>query len=75
MKIARLIGYSSLLPLWYMTIQNAFAQTATESAPKGGTEGALLDAGSTHLTYLIFIGGVILFVFGTIKLILSYSRD
>ena len=74
MSFARFIAFSSSALAWLALASNTFAQTATESAGKGGTNGALPNAGTTGLTYLIFIGGVILFVFGTIKLILSYSK-
>ena len=74
MSFARFIAFSSSALAWLALASNVFAQTATESAGKGGTNGALPNAGTTGLTYLIFIGGVILFVFGTIKLILSYSK-
>ncbi len=62
--IATALTYLALAP-------NTFAQ-ATSSAGKGGTSSSLPSAGSTELTYLLFIGGVVLFVFGTIKLVLSY---
>lgn len=74
MRLARFIGFSSSAFAWLTLVGNAFAQTATESAGKGGTSGALPNAGTTGLTYLIFVAGVVLFVFGTIKLILSYSK-
>ena len=74
MKSARVIGIVSSTISWLTLATNAFAQTATGSASKGGTDGALPGAGSTGLTYLIFVGGVILFVFGTIKLVLSYRN-
>lgn len=61
---------------------NVFAQTkndfllgaSTVSAGKGGTSSSLPDAGSTDITYFLFVGGLTLFVLGTLKLILSY-RD
>lgn len=74
MKLARLIGFSSSLAPFVTLAKNVFAQTATNGAAKGGTSGALPSAGSTELTYILFIGGVILFVFGTLKLILSYRE-
>ncbi|KKR57002.1 MAG: hypothetical protein UU05_C0020G0005 [Candidatus Curtissbacteria bacterium GW2011_GWA1_40_47] len=74
MKSARVIGIVSSGLSWLTLATDAFAQTATQSASKGGTSGALPNAGTTGLTYLIFVGGVILFVFGTIKLILSYRN-
>lgn len=78
-QLARLVGLSSSISLWLALAQNTFAQVSTSSASKGGvggggTSGALPNAGSTELTYIIFIGGLALFVFGTLKLILSF-RD
>lgn len=62
----------------YLTLaQNAFAQTATSSSAVGGggaTSGALPSAGTTEMTYLLFAGGVVLFVFGMMKLVSSF-RD
>ena len=75
MKLARFIGFSSTGVFWLTVVQNALAQTATAGASKGGTSGALPSAGSTEMTYLIFIGGVLLFIVGTLKLILSYRSD
>ena len=74
MKLARIIGFSSSALAWLALAQTALAQSATDSASKGGTSEALPNAGSTELTYLIFFVGVILFVFGTMKLVLSF-RD
>ena len=74
MKLFRFIGFSSSALAWLTFVSNAFAQIATASAGKGGTDGALPNAGTTGLTYLIFVAGVVLFVFGTLKLILSYSK-
>lgn len=74
MKIARLAAITSSASLWLTLAASAFAQSATESAPKGGTNGALPSAGSTELTYIIFAGGVLLFVFATLKFILSFKE-
>ncbi len=58
---------------------NAFAQVvSTGSADFGvgggsGTSSSLPNAGSTSLTYGIFLAGAVLFVFGMIKLISSYK--
>lgn len=77
-KLARAVGISSSVFAWLHLTGNAFAQFASESAEpvvgKGGTEGALPPAGSTDITYLLFIGGTLLFVFGVLKVILAY-RD
>lgn len=73
-KIARVIGFSSPLGAGLLFAKSVFAQAATAGASKGGTGSSLPNAGSTELTYLLFLGGMVLFVFGTLKLILSY-RD
>lgn len=75
MKIARITTVASSVSLWLTLAASTFAQEATESAPKGGTNGALPSAGSTELTYIIFVGGVLLFVFATMKFILSFRTD
>lgn len=72
-SIARLIGFFASLLLWLALTENVFAQVATGSASKGGTSGALPNAGSTELTYVLFIGGLVLFVVGTLKLALSFK--
>ena len=72
-SIARLVGFLGSALLWLSLSENVFAQFATSSAPKGGTSGALPNAGSTELTYVLFIGGLVLFVLGTLKLILSFK--
>lgn len=73
-SFSRLIGFFTSLLLWLSLSENVFAQSATGSAGKGGTSGALPNAGSTEITYFLFIGGLILFVVGTLKLALSF-RD
>ena len=74
LRISRIVGFSSGA-LWFVLASNVLAQTATgEVGLGGGTSGALPSAGSTGLTYLIFTAGVLLFVFGTLKLILSYRE-
>ena len=74
-KLARVISFSTSLALFLAKAGNAFALTATSGAQgAGATSGALPGAGTTELTYVIFLGGIVLFVFGTLKLILSY-RD
>jgi len=73
MKLVRFVGFLPSAASFLLAGGNVFAQIATEEA-KGGTSGALPNAGTTELTYLLFIGGVILFVFGTLKLVLSYRE-
>jgi len=74
-KIARLSAVSSSIAIYLGIIANAFAQTASDSASKGGTGSSLPNAGSTELTYALFIGGALLFVFGTLKLVLSFKAE
>jgi len=74
MKLTRIASFASSATLFLSAANNVLAQTATISAPKGGTNGALPGAGSTELTYFLFLGGVLLFVFGTLKLILSFRH-
>jgi len=71
MKLARFFGYSSFGVYFLLLAQEVLAQIATEEA-KGGTSGALPDAGTTEITYALFVGGLLLFVVGTLKLISSY---
>ena len=73
-KLARITSIASSAALFFSVAGHVLAQSATISAPKGGTSGALPGAGSTELTYFLFIGGVLLFVFGMLKLILSYKE-
>jgi len=73
---ARVIGYSSAT-IWLALAQSALAQTSTSTPsaePKGGTESALPNAGSTELTYILFLGGMALLIFGAVRLIASYSK-
>jgi len=71
--IARITGTGISLTLISQFAQNVFAQTSsTASAGKGGTSSSLPDAGTTELTYLIFGFGVLLFVFGMMKLVKSF---
>ena len=72
MRLARVIGSLTPLALLLARAGNVFAQSATGGA--GATSGALPGAGTTEITYVIFLGGVVLFVFGTLKLLLSF-RD
>lgn len=73
-KLSKVIGFVSSTAGFLTLATSAFAQSATAGAAKGGTNGALPGAGTTEITYAIFIGGVVLFVFGMLKLAASY-RD
>ena len=73
-KLPKVIGISSSAITFLTLTANAFAQTATSSA-KGGTTSSLPKGGSTELTYLFFLGGLILFVFGMMKLVSSYREN
>jgi len=69
----KVAGVASALAVSLALASNAFAQSATGSAAsKGGTSSALPDAGTTEITYAIFAFGVVLFVFGTMKLVKSF---
>ena len=72
--ITRVSAAVGLVLVWLSFSANVFAQSATESAGKGGTSGALPNTGSTEITYALFIGGVILFVLGTLRLVLSFRE-
>lgn len=80
-KLARIISFNiSIIGLLLATVRNVHAQFATSSAVstgKGGgesTASSLPNAGSTELTYIIFVAGAVLFVFGMLKLVLSYRE-
>jgi len=76
MKLARIVGLSSATATFLSLATNVIAQTTPTITPTtgGGTASALPNAGTTEITYAIFAGGLLLFVVGTMKLILSY-RD
>lgn len=72
-KAARIIP---LATAYLAFAQNAFAQSSTASAGVGGggaTSSALPNAGTGGITYLVFAGGVALFVFGMMKLVSSFK--
>ena len=71
-KLARIISFSSSIAILLSRAGSVFAQSATSGA--GATSGALPGAGTTELTYAIFLGGVVIFVFGTMKLLLSFRE-
>ena len=73
MILARIVGASSALAVILKSAGYVLAQSATDAA-KGGTDSSLPDAGTTEITYFIFLGGALLFAFGTLKLVLSF-RD
>lgn len=73
-KSARVGAIVSSASFWLLLTSDVLAQSATDSAGKGGTNGALPGAGSTELTYILFLGGVTLFVVGTLKFILSFRK-
>lgn len=79
MKKVRLATLASQLGIYLTLAQNVLAQTASPAtlpATGGGgaTSSALPSAGTTELTYLIFIAGVALFVFGMMKLVASFRE-
>ena len=68
---------AATFPIYLAFAVNVLAQTTdtvTDETSKGGTSSSLPDAGSTQITYLIFLFGVMLFVFGTLRLIQSYRK-
>lgn len=70
--VKQLIRFSPALGLLLANATSVLAQTATGGASKGGTGGALPAAGTTEITYFFFIGGLILFVVGMMKLVTSF---
>lgn len=74
MKLARFISFSSSSLLWLSFASNVLAGTEATGAGKGGTSGALPAAGSTEITYLFLLGGILIFAIGFVKLVFTY-RD
>ncbi|MBI3283183.1 hypothetical protein HYZ70_03870 [Candidatus Curtissbacteria bacterium] len=74
-KLPKVVGALSTSFSYLILATNIFAQSATGSAGKGGTSGALPSAGTTEITYFLFIAGVVLFVFGMLKLVGSYREQ
>lgn len=74
-KLPRVIGVGSSLFSYLVFATNTFAQSATSSASKGGTDSSLPSAGTTEITYFLFMAGVVLFVFGTLKLVASFRES
>lgn len=76
--VSWVVGFASALFLYLLLAGNILAQTTgtttTTTTTKGGTAAALPNAGTTEITYLIFIGGVVLFVIGAIKLTKSFQE-
>lgn len=76
-KVARVVFASVPFASSLLFASKVFADLATSSAGIGGGEGtgsSLPDAGSTEITYLIFAAGAMLFIFGMLKLVLSYRE-
>jgi hypothetical protein len=80
-KLARIVGVSSSIGVFLAAVGNVLAQAATDSAtftpPIGGgesTTSSLPNAGTSGLTYLIFAVGAMLFVYGMLRLVLSYRE-
>lgn len=72
--IRKVVGVISGAGVSLTLVTSAFAQsTSTGSASKGGTSSSLPSAGSVEITYLIFGFGILLFVFGMMKLVKSFS--
>ncbi len=65
---------TSLLFAQYALAQTSTGTTGTTTTTKGSTASSLPAAGTTEITYLLFIGGVVLFVIGTIKVVQSFRE-
>lgn len=74
-KLPKLVGSLASTIVYLALTSGVFAQSSTSSASKGGTSGSLPSAGTTEITYAIFIAGVLLFVFGTLKLVASFREN
>ncbi len=79
MRLAKATGVLTSTVSFLFLTGSVFAQSATGSAAfgvggGGATSSSLPNAGSVGLTYGIFLGGAVIFIFGMIKLISSY-RD
>jgi len=81
-RLARVVGVSSSVGVFLAAAGNVLAQSATNSAtftaPIGGGEGSassLPNAGTSGLTYLIFAVGAMLFIYGMLRLVLSYRES
>ncbi|MDO8487225.1 MAG: hypothetical protein Q7S45_02955 [Candidatus Curtissbacteria bacterium] len=80
MKILRVASFVTPFSIAMTFAGNVMAQSksdfllgaSTSSAVGGGTTSSLPNAGSTGLTYIIFVVGLTLFVVGTLKFISSY---
>ncbi len=76
--ISYIVGIFSALFIYLILAQNVLAQTTgtttTTTTTKGGTAAALPNAGTTEITYALFLGGVLLFVIGAIKLVKSFRE-
>lgn len=71
--VKQLIRFLPAAGLIFANATTVLAQTATGGASKGGTGGALPAAGTTEITYIFFIGGLVLFVFGMMRLVMSFK--
>lgn len=79
---SKAVGFSSALATSLYFAQSVLAQTSTgttgttttTTTTKGGTASSLPAAGTTELTYLLFIGGAVLFVIGALKLVKSFRE-
>ena len=74
-SLPKIAGISTSAITFLTLASNVLAQSSTASATKGGTSSSLPDAGTTEITYFIFVAGVVLFVFGTLKFVASYRKS
>ncbi len=76
-KLARVVSVIGSSAAFLGVATNAFAQTVTELPSTGGGEGtasSLPNAGTEGYTYIIFGVGVLLFIYGMLRLVLSYRE-
>lgn len=80
MKTIRIVSYISPFAVALTLASNVMAQSKNDfllgasTASAGATTSALPNAGSANITYMIFAAGLLLFVVGTIKFLLSFKN-
>lgn len=76
-KFARSVGVVGSTVAFLSSASRVFAQTVTETPVTGGGEGtasSLPNAGTEGYTYIIFGVGALLFIYGMLRLALSYRE-
>ncbi|MBI3342090.1 hypothetical protein HY024_03120 [Candidatus Curtissbacteria bacterium] len=76
LRLARIATFTTSLLGSLSVASNVFADASSSAGIGGGqgTSSSLPNAGSTDLTYFIFIVGAMLFIFGMLKLVSSYRE-